>query len=260
LPVYQPADLRNPVVKAELAELAPDLMIVVAYGLILPKDVLRIPRLGCVNVHASLLPRWRGAAPIHRAILAGDDETGVTIMRVILALDAGDMIDRVRLPIDPNETSVALERRLALAGARLLVSVVDRLEGGPVRGAAQDKHQVTYAERIIRADGQVQWERPAHDIHNQIRGLHPWPHATAMLGDRRLLLIESRLEHTHTMNTTPGEVVESGPAGLVVAAAPGAVRLLRVQPEGRAAMQVRDFLNGRPVAVGDRLMTSTDRS
>ena len=255
VPILQPERLKDDGFLRAFDDLGADIGVVAAYGRIIPQALLDHPRLGMINVHASLLPRWRGAAPVHRAILAGDARTGVTIMRVVFALDAGPMIATTTVDVDADETSADLEARLATAGARLLISVADRLEQTPLIGDPQDEALVTYAARIERADGDVVWARPARAIHDQIRGLHPWPHAAAMSGDRRLLLIESRVEHERETAAMPGDVLEAGPTGLVVAAAPGAVRILRLQPEGRPAMLVRDFLNGHPLVVGARLTT-----
>lgn len=260
LPVLQPERLKLDEFLQAFDALGADIAVVAAYGRILPQVLLDRTRLGFINVHASLLPRWRGAAPIHRAILAGDAQTGITIMRVVLALDAGAMLATMATRIGPDETSVDLEARLASSGGALLVDVLNRVERGPIEEAPQDASLVTYAQRIERADGDVYWTRPASDIHNQIRGLHPWPHAAVMVGDRRLLLIESRLESVDGVLGEPGEVIETGPAGIVVAASPGAVRLLRIQPEGRPPMAVRDFLNGRPITPGERFTTPVRRS
>lgn len=255
LPILQPDTLRDEAWRATFAEFGVDLAVVAAYGKILPRALLDTPRLGMINVHASLLPRWRGAAPVHRAILAGDTETGVTIMRVVAALDAGPMLAREATPIRPDETSAELEARLAAIGARLLVPVVDAMDGGgsgPAE-APQDESVVTYAQRIERADGDLAWTQPARAVHDRIRGLHPWPHASAVLHGKRVLLIESRVETEAATAAAPGAIVDAGPSGIVVAARPGAVRLLRLQPEGRAVMTARDFLNGHPVHQGDRL-------
>lgn len=253
LPILQPTTLRDDGFRRAFDAFNVDLGVVAAYGRILPQALLDAPRLGMVNVHASLLPRWRGAAPVHRAVIAGDAETGVTIMRVVAALDAGPMLAREATPILPDETSAELETRLAAIGARLLVPVIDALaHGGTVVEEPQDESLVTYAERIERSDGQLVWTQPARAVHDRIRGLHPWPHASALLGGRRVLLIESRVENDDASTAAPGEVIEATPAGIVVATQPGAVRLLRLQPEGRAVMAARDFLNGRSVRPGDR--------
>jgi methionyl-tRNA formyltransferase len=228
-----------------------DLGIVAAYGKILPQPLLDVPRLGFINVHASLLPRWRGAAPVHRAILAGDAETGVTIMRVVLALDAGPMLSRVRTPIGPDETSGWLEARLAELGGRLLVETIGQFRGGPVLGEAQDERAVTYAAKLERRDGVVDWDRPARNVHDQIRGLHPWPLAVARLGGTRLLLRRSQVATTPFPAVAPGAIVDLTDEAITVACARGHVRLVEVQPEDRRPMGAGAFLRGYRVAVGD---------
>ncbi len=257
VPVFQPDRLKDDAFLAAFADLQVDLAIVAAYGKILPKALLDLPRLGMINVHASLLPRWRGAAPIHRAVLAGDTQTGVTIMRVVPALDAGPMLATVVLDISPNETSAELEPRVADAGAHLLLDVVNRLEAGPVEETPQDESRVTYAARLERAESRIDWNRPAAAIHNQIRGLQPWPLAAAMLQGRRVLL--TRSEHFEVQSSKfevspsvpPGTIIEVDADALVVSCAPGLLRIVSIQPEGRAAMPVRDFLNGRHVTAGE---------
>jgi methionyl-tRNA formyltransferase len=200
-----------------------------------------------------LLPRWRGAAPVHRAILAGDTETGVTIMKVILALDAGPMLDRVVTAIDPNETSQQLEHRLAELGADLLVSVVDRIAAGATPPeVAQDDRQATYAARLDRNDSPIDWARPAHRVHNQIRGLHPWPLASTTFNGRRLLLHQSMVHDAAEVSADPGTVLTATRDELVVATQPGSVRLLEIQPEGKRVMAARDFMNGTRLVLGDR--------
>ena len=252
LPIWQPAALKDPALLSALAALRPDVAVVAAYGRLLPRELLDLPPLGCLNVHASLLPRWRGAAPVHRAILAGDAVTGVTIMRVVPALDAGPTLAHASTPIGPNETSVDLESRLATMGAGAIIAVLDALEGGPVPEVPQDEAGVTYAPKLERADGRLEWTLPAADVHNRIRGLHPWPLAAASLGGRRLLLRRSIIEHTSATGLDAGTVVRAGGDGIVVATRPGAVRLLELQLEGRRAMSARDFLNGTRVVAGDR--------
>ena len=253
LPIWQPDSLKDPARLSGLADLRPDAAVVAAYGRLLPRALLDVPRLGCLNVHASLLPRWRGAAPVHRAILAGDTTTGVTIMRVVLALDAGPTLAHIPTPIEADETSVELESRLAILGAEAIVTVLDALARGPVPEVPQDDAHATYAPKIERADGRLDWTVPALDVHNRIRGLHPWPLASATLEGRRLLLRRSRVEHGQFSGAAPGTVLEAGGERLVVAAQPGAVRLLELQPEGRRAMSARDFLNGTRVVAGERM-------
>ena len=252
LPVRQPERMKDPDLLAALAADHADVAVVAAYGRLLPQALLDVPRLGCVNVHASLLPRWRGAAPVHRAILAGDAVTGVTIMRVVLALDAGPMIARASTPIEPNETSVELEARLAAMGADLLTRVLDDLERGVAKELTQNEADATYAAKLERADGIVDWALPAAAVHNQVRGLHPWPLAAATLGGRRVLLLRSVVEHSRAESAEPGTIVDARADGLVIATNPGAVRLLEILPEGRRPMTTREFLKGTRVAIGDR--------
>lgn len=252
IPVLQAERLRDEAFLASMTDARLDLAVVAAYGRILPKPVIDQPRLGTINVHASLLPRWRGAAPVHRAILAGDRETGVTIMRVVPALDAGPMLAVRRTAIGSTETSAELEGRLAELGAELLVETADRLAAGPIAEVAQPEAGVTYAHRLERRDSVVDWARPAVDVHNQIRGLQPWPVATVLFHGRRLLLLESDVAFESSCAVAPGCVADVTRDSIVVATRPGAVRLTRVQGEGRGPMAVRQFLAGHPVHPGDQ--------
>jgi methionyl-tRNA formyltransferase len=259
VPVFQPDRLRAPGVRERLDAWAPDLGVVAAYGKLIPEDLLAMPGLGMINVHASLLPKYRGAAPIQRAVIDGETETGVTIMRVIQALDAGDMLDTVRCPIGPDETSDVLERRLATLGASLLMDVVERLARGPVPEAPQDDRLATYAARLTKADGLIDWTLSARDIHNRVRGLYPWPHAYTYIGNARLIVLTTRLPHRDAGLETsvhpnprpravPGTIVEASANGIRVATGhSGEIAILQVQPEGRRAMSVRDFLGGHPL-------------
>lgn len=256
LPVLQPAKLADPGVRDTLAALGADLGVVAAYGKLLPDWLLNLPPRGIVNVHASLLPRYRGAAPVHRAVMAGERESGVTIMRVVTALDAGAILDRVVVPIGPDETSVELEHALGAAGATLLVQVVDRLAAGPVVETPQDDAGATYAAKITRADSPVDWTRPAQAIHDQIRGLHPWPHASSRLAGRRVILHRSaRLDGTH--GAPAGTIHGASAAGLDVVAGDGAVvRLLELQAEGGRRLTAAEFLAGRDLASATRFEAS----
>lgn len=250
LPVVQPARLADPGVADALAAGRADLGVVAAYGKMLPDWLLALPPGGMVNVHASLLPKYRGAAPVHRAVMAGEPETGVTIMRVVTALDAGPMLARVVVPIGPNDTSAELERAVGAVGATLLVQVVNRLAEGAVPEEAQVDSAATYAAKITRADSAVDWRRSAQAIHDQIRGLHPWPHASSVLDGRRVILHRSRC-HDGAHAGAPGDVHASGPAGIDVVAGDGAlVRLLTLQAEGGRAVTVAEFLAGRPLPAG----------
>ena len=255
IPVLQPVSLKPPEFLAELARLDADLGVVAAYGRILTEAVLAAPRLGMINVHASLLPRHRGAAPVHRAVIAGDRETGVTIMRVVKALDAGPMMATVRRPIDLDETSVDVERDLARLGAALLVDVVDRLAGGGASEIRQDDAAATYAPRLTKEDSLLDWSRPATDLHNQIRGLHPWPHADTFINGKRLILLRSTLVE-ESSNAPHGTVVAARGDQLDVATGNGVLRILELQAEGKKPMRARDFLAGHAVPAGSILSTT----
>lgn len=256
LPVVQPVKLSDPGVRETLAAFAADLGVVAAYGKILPPWLLALPPRGLINVHASLLPAWRGAAPVHRAILAGDRETGVTIMRVVQALDAGAMLARVVVPIDDAVTSEALEHRLADAGAALLAATVARLADGPILETPQDDARATYAAKITRADSPIDWHAAARTIHDRIRGLHPWPHASAMLDGQRLILHRSQCLDAQS-GTAPGMVVQASPTGIDVAAGDdGVVRLLELQAENGRRLPAGQFLAGHPIPAGARFQTS----
>jgi methionyl-tRNA formyltransferase len=194
LPVLQPARMKDPAFLEQLAALQADVGVVAAYGRILTDAILGTPRFGMINVHASLLPRYRGAAPVHRAVIAGEPSTGVTIMRVVQALDAGGMIARDARPIGPDETSDEVERDLARIGARLLVAVVDQIAHGTAQEEPQDEAKATYAQRLTKDDGVIDWSWPAIRLHNLIRGLHPWPHAFSFLHEKRCILRRSAIE------------------------------------------------------------------
>lgn len=252
LPVLQPERLRDPAVAAALAAWNPDLGVVVAYGKLIPEALLRIPRHGMVNVHASLLPKYRGAAPVHRAVINGDDETGVTIMRVVKALDAGDMLAKVTRPIGHGETSDAVERDLSEMGARLLVEVVDQIASGTVTAEPQDHAQSTYAPRLTKDEGLIDWTLPPAAIHNRVRGLYPWPHAYSYLDGQRLILLKTHVTDG-SASGEPGEVVDVTREAIHVATGQhGVIAIEELQPEGRRPMRTRDFLAGRPVAPGSR--------
>jgi methionyl-tRNA formyltransferase len=251
VPVLQPPTLKDANVASELAALHADIGVVAAYGKILTDSILQVPPMGMVNVHASLLPRYRGAAPVHRAVIAGEMQTGVTIMRVVKALDAGAMLDVVHRSIDPDETSEDVERGLAQLGADLLVSVLDRLAAGAIREEPQDDAHATYAARLTKEDGLVDWSRSAVDVHNLIRGLHPWPHAYTFWRGQRLILLRSS-PSSETTHATAGTVIATQTDMLRVAAGDGHVQILELQAEGRRPMTAREFQAGHHLAPGDQ--------
>lgn len=255
LVTLQPERLRDEAFVDSLRALDADVGVVAAYGKILTEAVLAIPRHGLLNVHASLLPKYRGAAPVHRAVMAGETMTGVTIMRVVKALDAGPMLSKVTRSIDPNETSSDVERDLARIGARALVDAVDALAEGRSAETPQNEADATYARKIEKTDGIVDWARSAREIHNQIRGLHPWPHAYSDLQGERIILLRSEpLEAFAGTRREPGVVVEAQSDRLTVQTGGGALRLLMLQREGRRPLTVREFLAGRPIEAGARFL------
>ena len=252
VPVLQPERLKDQLFLDALAGLHADLGVVAAYGKILTDSVLAAPRLGMINVHASLLPRHRGAAPVHRAIIAGDTETGVTIMRVVKALDAGPMLAKVARAIGPNDTSDEVERDLASKGAALLVTTIDAMIEGRVHETPQIDADATYAHRLTKDDGLVDWSRSAEAIHNQIRGLHPWPHAFTFARGQRLILHRSAPEVTGVVIGAPGIIVEATGDRLVVGTGDRSLDLLVIQVEGKRPMAAREFLAGHPLTAGER--------
>jgi methionyl-tRNA formyltransferase len=244
IPVRTPVKLRDAETIAEFAGFAPDVAVVAAYGLILPQAVLDVPARGCLNIHASLLPRWRGAAPIQRAIMAGDAETGVCIMQMAAGLDTGPVLLRRATEIGPRDTAGSLHDRLAGIGAEAVVDALSRLD--TLTSEPQPEAGVTYAAKIDKAEARVDWSRPAAEVDRLIRGLAPFPGAWTEIGGERVkLLLSERADGTGA----PGTVLD----GLTIACGEGAVRILTVQRAGRGAMQAEDFLRGTPVPAGTRL-------
>jgi methionyl-tRNA formyltransferase len=257
IPVVQPAKIRDESFLQAIRDVRPDLGVVVAFGRILPDALLAIPRLGMINVHASLLPRYRGAAPIQRAVLAGDTETGVTIMRVETELDAGPMFSKATLPIPPDATSGDVEAKLAVLGAELLVPVVDALAEGRAIETPQDHGQATHAAKITKEEGVVDWTLPAGVIHNQVRGLQPWPLASTRLKGHRVVLRRTRAGQAPSnvpfADLTPGTVARAHGDEFFVACGGGSVlQILEIQPEGRRTMTAREFLAGHGHLEGAR--------
>lgn len=241
LPVEQPQTLKDLAAVERLAHWSADLMIVVAYGLLLPKTVLETPRLGCVNIHASLLPRWRGAAPIQRAIQAGDKESGVTIMQMDVGLDTGPMLLERVTPIDARETAATLHDRLAALGAAAVIEAIDTIAAGSAVPRAQVKDGATYAAKIRKEEALIDWSRSALEIDRQVRAFNPWPIAETRWNGQQLRVWESLPLSTET-SAPPGTVIATSAAGIDVATGAGALQLTRVQSAGRKAMAAADFL------------------
>ncbi|WP_323033816.1 methionyl-tRNA formyltransferase [Paracoccus sp. (in: a-proteobacteria)] len=241
LPIRTPERLKSPQDQADFAALQADVAVVVAYGLILPQPVLQAPRLGCLNIHASLLPRWRGAAPIHRAIMAGDAETGVAIMQMGAGLDTGPVLAEARTAIGPGDTTADLHDRLAKMGAALITGTLERL---PLSAQAQPEQGVTYAHKIDKAEARIDWTRPAMQIDRQIRGLSPFPGAWCLIGDERVKLLRSRLV---AGSGIPGTVL----SGFTIACGENAVEVLEAQRQGKRPMPAAEILRG--MSLPDRL-------
>jgi methionyl-tRNA formyltransferase len=255
LPVLQPDRLRDPSFVDALARVNADLGVVAAYGKLLTDEVLAIPRLGMINVHGSLLPRYRGAAPVHRAIIEGEEETGVTIMRVVKQLDAGPMLAKAPRAIGADETSEDVERDLARVGASLLISVVDAMAAGAVVATPQDDALATYAHRLKKEDGLIDWNMSAGRIHNLVRGLHPWPHAFTFRDGQRFIIRRTHRPDAASASRhgdEPGTIVAAADEELAVQTGAGAIRILEIQPEGKRPMTVREFLSGHHLAPGAR--------
>jgi methionyl-tRNA formyltransferase len=254
LPVLQPERMKDPAFLESLSALNADLGVVAAYGKILTDAVLATPRLGMINVHASLLPRYRGAAPVHRAIIAGERETGVTIMRVVKALDAGPMLATVERAIGPDDTSEEVERDLGTLGAALLVSTTDALASGAGVETPQNDTEATYAHRLTKDDGIIDWSRSAEDLHNLVRGLHPWPHAFTFHGSDRVILHRTtvRMGPSSPETNAPGTLIEAHGDELVIATGRGHLQLTQIQAEGKRPMTAREFLAGHRLSPGDR--------
>ena len=248
LPVRHPVSLKTPDAQADFAALQADVAVVVAYGLILPQAILDAPAQGCLNIHASLLPRWRGAAPIHRAIMAGDAETGVCIMQMEAGLDTGPVLMRRATPIGAEETTDQLHDRLSAMGAELIVTALGQLD--TLTPEPQPEDGVTYAAKIDKAEAQIDWSAPAAEVDRKIRGLSPFPGAWCEFDGERLKLLASTLADLAADGSAPGQVLDDR---LAVACGNGAVRLTRLQRAGKGAQDADTFLRGRPVPAGTRL-------
>ena len=249
IPVFQPAGLRDGEALAQLKELAPELIVVAAYGRLLPDEILALPPKGCINVHSSLLPKYRGSAPIHWAVVNGDKETGVTIMDVVAELDGGDILAQVSTPIDPDETVETVHDRLAALGGELLVKAVAQIGNGTVKRVPQDPAQVTYAPMLSRALSPIDWTQSARAIHNKVRGLNPWPATSTdvISGDTVKIYRSAVLDKT--VSAQPGTIVAAGKEGIDIACGDGQVlRVLELQAPGSRRMAAADYLRGHPLS------------
>ncbi|BBO19311.1 MAG: methionyl-tRNA formyltransferase [Candidatus Desulfobacillus denitrificans] len=255
LPVHQPSSLKSEEACQPIIEARPDVMVVAAYGLILPQAALDIPRLGCLNIHASLLPRWRGAAPIQRAILAGDAKTGVTIMRMEAGLDSGPMLLKESLPIADTETAGTLHDKLAALGARLIVEALPKLERGELPGDIQPEEGVTYAAKLEKAEAALDWRRPALLLDRAVRAFNPFPGATAQM-DGQIIKIWRVAAVPGTGE--PGTVLAAGADGIVVACGEGALCLTELQKAGGKRLPAADFLRGFALKPGQRFALAAD--
>ncbi|TDY03697.1 methionyl-tRNA formyltransferase [Thiohalophilus thiocyanatoxydans] len=255
IPVCQPEHFKSDAALAELAAWQADRMIVAAYGLLLPQQVLDIPAHGCLNIHASLLPRWRGAAPIQRAILAGDRETGVTIMQMDAGLDTGDMLLKLPCPIAPDETGGSLHDKLAVLGGKAIVQALANLE--QLRPEPQDDAQATYARKLDKAEARIDWHKPAARLAREVHAFNPWPVSHTRLEGEPLRIWQAEAQEMSgdDSDQVPGTVVSTDSDGIDVACGQGLLRLQQIQPAGSKAMSAAAFLNGRPgrLQVGMRL-------
>jgi len=252
LEIRQPASLKTDSEASALRALQPDAMIVIAYGLLLPGTILEIPRLGCINVHASLLPRWRGAAPIQRAIEAGDAQTGITIMQMEEGLDTGPMLAHAQTAISTSDTAESLHDRLSKLGATLLVETLLRVEHGTVTPTAQDNSLATYAAKLRKDEARLDWVQDATVLARQVRAYNPWPVAHTTLHGETLRIWMATSEPA-TGTGSPGTVLSADATGICVRCGNGSLRITRLQAQGGKPLGVREFLNGRALATGTRL-------
>ncbi len=253
IPVLQPERARNPEFVAQLAALAPELIVVAAYGQILPPSILELPRFGCLNIHTSLLPKYRGAAPIQWAILNGDAETGVTIMRMDAGLDTGPIVSQEKTSIRQLDTAETLHDRLAQLGAALLLKTIPDYVTGKMTERPQPSEGATYARKISKEDGQLDWTQPAGSLFNRVRAFTPWPGAFTFLGPKHKLLKIHAAELIENRSGSPGEILPADGKELIVGCGEHALRLVRVQLEGSRAMSDRDFLAGHALVPGQKL-------
>ena len=255
LPVHQPASLKSTEEQLTLASFNADVMVVAAYGLLLPEAVLRIPRLGCVNIHPSLLPRWRGAAPIQRTVYAGDTETGVTIMQMDVGLDTGPMLLQQKMQMAADETSQTLHDKLAQVGASALVETLDLLAEDKIHAIAQDNHYTTYANKISKEEALIDWEKPALELEREVRAFNQWPVSYTTWNDKNLRVWQAKAI-TNVKVTSPRTIMYASRDGIDIATSDGVLRLLQVQLPGGKVLSVADFYNAHrnELVVGEKLI------
>ena len=243
IPVYQPLNFKEEQDRQVLADLNADLMVVAAYGLILPKTVLDTPRLGCINVHASILPRWRGAAPIHRALLAGDKQTGITIMQMDVGLDTGDMLSKAFTDIEDTDTSASLHDKLATQGGEILLSTIEHLKAGSISPEPQDDEQANYAHKLTKEEGKIDWTESANAIAQKVRGLFPWPSAYTFIDEQNIRIHQASVADK-TSDASAGSIIGSDKTGIYVTTGNGVICLEKLQLPGKKAMTAEQVLNG----------------
>jgi methionyl-tRNA formyltransferase len=244
LPVFQPKSLRPEENQRLVVDLNADVMVVVAYGLILPQAVLDMPRLGCINVHGSLLPRWRGAAPIQRSLWAGDSETGVTIMQMDAGLDTGDMMHKIACPIESSDTSASLYGKLAQLGPQGMLTTLRQMADGSATREVQDEALVTYAEKLSKEEARLDWNLSAAQLERCIRAFNPWPISYFTIDDQPVKVWQASVL-AQSANAEPGTVVHADKQGIQVATADGILNLIQLQPAGKKPMSAQDLLNSR---------------
>jgi len=254
LPVFQPQRLSDPVFLSSIQRMGAECAAVVAYGRLLPKEFLTLFRHGAINLHASLLPKYRGAAPIQWAVLRGETETGVTVFELDEQLDHGPILLQTRIPILPEENAASLAGRMAQTGGMTLVEALDLLETGMTSPVPQEDSQATQAPMLTKEEGIIRWELPAEEIRNRVRGLQPWPGATTGLGDKPLKLLAVIADPARAGSASPGTVLSSDPTvGLWIQTGRGQLRIDRLQPAGGNPMSAAEFLRGHPIRLGDKL-------
>ena len=253
LPLYQPTSLKDPIAQKQMQKLNADILVNVAYGLLLPEAVLNIPKFGCINIHPSLLPRFRGAAPIQRAIMAGDTITGVTIMKMDVGLDTGDIYKQITLPINNTDTTAALIKKTSEIGARLLLEVLAEIETRSDKATPQNNEQTVYANKISKEEGKIDWHKSAEEIDRMIRAFNPWPIAYTEINGKYIRIWEAKIKPTK-QHATPGTIIHADKNGIEVMTGSGLLCLLNIQLPGSNPLHVKDILNAhqQEFAVGQK--------